>query len=367
MCITIILGPFYPVPPVLGGAVEKVHLLLAGGYSALGHEVTIVSRRYKDFPAEGIVDCIKHIALGSSYPSSSLAWILVLEFFYALRVSRNMPQSAITVTNSFFRQLLLRRRIAGKIYVHVARYPKRQMYLYSRVDRLQAVSRAVAAAIIRQAPHLSNKVVSIGNPIPDAFFCSVPIQPRKKTILFVGRIAREKGLHLLIKSFASMVKSGSLETISEWTLRIVGPHEVSQGGDGTDYFDELRQLAHELGPACTFVGPVFDQQELINEYQAASVFIYPSVAEAGEALGLAPLEAMAAGCAVIVSDLRCFDDYAEDGQSVLKFDHRCSNPAENLATKLGQFIADPRLIEEIANNGNKVARQFQLATIAGRF
>ena len=180
MRITIILGPFYPVPPVLGGAVEKVHLLLAGGYSALGHEVTIVSRRYKDFPAEGIVDCIKHIALGSSYPSSSLAWILVLEFFYALRVSRNMPQSAITVTNSFFTQLLLRRRIAGKIYVHVARYPKRQMYLYSRVDRLQAISRAVAAAIIRQAPHLSNKVVSIGYPIPRRVFCSAPIQPRKK-------------------------------------------------------------------------------------------------------------------------------------------------------------------------------------------
>jgi hypothetical protein len=67
MRIAIILGPFYPVPPVFGGAVEKVRLLLAGRYSALGHEVTIVSRRYKDFPTEGIVDCIKHIALGSSY------------------------------------------------------------------------------------------------------------------------------------------------------------------------------------------------------------------------------------------------------------------------------------------------------------
>jgi glycosyltransferase involved in cell wall biosynthesis len=133
----------------------------------------------------------------------------------------------------------------------------------------------------------------------------------------------------------------------------------------TDYFDELHQLAREIGPACRFVGPVFDQQELTNEYQAASVFIYPSVAEAGEALGLAPLKAMAAGCAVIVSNLRCFDDYAQDGQRVLKFDHRCSNPAENRATKFGQFIADPRFIEEIANNGNKVAPQFQLATVAG--
>ena len=121
MRIAIILGPCYPVPPVFGGAVEKVRLLRAGRYSALGHEVTIVSRRYKDFPAEETVDGVKHIRLASSNRSSSLAWNLVLDFFYALRVSRNLPQSAITVTNSFFTPLLLRRRIAGKIYVHVAR------------------------------------------------------------------------------------------------------------------------------------------------------------------------------------------------------------------------------------------------------
>ncbi len=366
MRITIILGPFYPVPPVLGGAVEKVHLLLAEVYAALGHEVTIISRRYKDFPAQETINGVKNIRIASSNRVSSLALNLVLDFFYALRVSRRLPPSDLTVTNSFFTPLFLRRGIAGKIYVHVARYPKRQMFLYFRADRLQAISKAVAAAIVREVPQHSNKVVTIGYPIPDAFYCSFPVQPRKKIILFVGRIAREKGVHLLIESFASLVKNGNPKTSSEWSLRIVGPHKVSEGGDGTNYFDELRQLAQELGPACTFVGPVFHQQALINEYQAASVFVYPSVAEAGEALGLAPLEAMAAGCAVVVSDLRCFDDYAEDGQSVLKFDHRCSNPDENLATKLGQFIADPRLIEKIANNGNRVARQFQLKNIAGQ-
>jgi glycosyltransferase involved in cell wall biosynthesis len=366
MRITIILGPFYPVPPVLGGAVEKVHLLLAGAYRAAGHEVTIISRRYKGFPNEEIINGIRHLRISSTDRFSSLALNLVLDFFYALRVSRTLPQSDVTVTNSFFTPLFLRRRTAGKIYVHVARYPKRQMFLYSRADRLQAISRAVAAAIIRESPHLSEKVVSIGYPIHDGFFCSAPVQPRTKTILFVGRIAREKGVHLLIKSFASMMKNGNPRTISEWTLRIVGPHEVSQGGDGPDYFNELRELAQELGPACKFIGPIFAQQELIDEYKAASIFVYPSLAEAGEALGLAPLEAMAAGCAVIVSNLCCFDDYAEEGISALKFDHQCTNPDAKLAIKLGQFIGEPRLIEEIANNGNKVANRFRLPIIAGK-
>ena len=155
-------------------------------YAALGHEVTIISRRYKDFPSKETVDGIKHIRLPSSNRFSSLAMNLALDFVYALRASRTLPPSDLTVTNSFFTPLFLRRRIAGKIYVHVARYPKRQMYLYSRVDRLQAISRAVAAAIIRQAPHLSNKVVSIGYPIPDAFFCSVPVQPREKLFSLSG-------------------------------------------------------------------------------------------------------------------------------------------------------------------------------------
>jgi hypothetical protein len=55
MRIAIILGPFLPVPPVLGGAVEKVHLALAQAYRAAGHEVTIISRRYSDFPIDEVV------------------------------------------------------------------------------------------------------------------------------------------------------------------------------------------------------------------------------------------------------------------------------------------------------------------------
>jgi hypothetical protein len=63
MHIAIILGPFLPVPAILGGAVEKVHLLLAGAYRAAGHEVTIISRRYRDLPAAEVVDGIRHIRI----------------------------------------------------------------------------------------------------------------------------------------------------------------------------------------------------------------------------------------------------------------------------------------------------------------
>src|SRR5207253_4549263 len=132
-----------------------------------------------------------------------------------------------------------------------------------------------------------------------------------------------------------------------WNLRIIGPHEISQGGDGAEYLTRLRELANPLGPRCAFVGPVFEEAALLREYQAASIFVYPSLAETGEALGLAPLEAMAAGCAVIVSSLGCFDDFIDDGTTGLKFDHRCDDPAAGLAAQLARLITEPGLLQRL--------------------
>jgi glycosyltransferase involved in cell wall biosynthesis len=364
--ITIVLGPFIPVPPVLGGSVEKVHLLLAKAYRAAGHEVIIISRKYKNFAEDEIVDGIRHIRIPSFDRASSLLVNLFLDFCYALRVSFSLPQSDVTITNSFFTPLLLPHRKAGKIYVQVGRFPKGQMLLYFRADRIQAVSRTVADAIIRQAPRLAHKVVTIGYAIPDAYFHWETERGRKKTILFVGRVAREKGLHLLLKAFASLVKSGDPVGINEWKLRIIGPYDIKQGGDGADYYAELMQLARSMGTACDLAGPLFEEQALIQEYQTASVFVYPSLAETGEALPVAPLEALAAGCAVVVSDLRCFDDYIEHGVSGLRFEHRSPHPEQNLAIALADLIAAPELIKDIAGKGNMAARDFQTSVIASK-
>src|SRR5262249_53141195 len=208
MRITIVIGPFLPVPPVLGGAVEKVHALLAAAYRAAGHEVTIVSRRYKDFPDEEAVDGIRHLRIPSFDRSSSLAVNLVLDFIYSARAALILPAADVTVTNGFFLPLLLPRRRAGKIYVHVARYPKGQMALYFRADRLQAVSQAVAEAIAVEAPRLARRVVTIGYPIPDAYFGADPAPRRQRTVLFVGRIAREKGVDVLLRGFAQALADG---------------------------------------------------------------------------------------------------------------------------------------------------------------
>jgi len=366
MHIVIILGPFLPVPPVLGGATEKVHLLLASAYRAAGHDVTIVSRRYRDFPREELIDGVRHIRIPSFGRSPWLILNLARDLCYSIYASFAQPQGDVTITNGFFLPLVLRRRKSGNIYVQVGRYPKYQMCLYFRAGRLQAVSRAVADAIVRQAPWLAPKVSVIGCAVSDAYFDSNEMPQRGKTILFVGRIAREKGISILLKAIISLQRHNADHDFNHWKLRIIGPHDVSQGGDGIEYLRELKSLARPLGSRCEFAGPIFDEGTLIREYQSAAIFVYPSLAERGESLGLAPLEAMAAKCSVVVSDLRCFDDYVVDGVTGLKFDHRVESPEENLASRLACLIVNPGLRERLAGAGHYVARQFRTRAIATR-
>jgi glycosyltransferase involved in cell wall biosynthesis len=359
MRITIVIGPFFPIPPVLGGAVEKVHLLLAGAYRAAGHEVTMISRRYKNFADDEVVDGIRHIRIRSTDRSSILVVNLLLDFCYAVRVACALPPADVTITNAFFLPLVLPHRRAGKIYVQVGRYPKGQMWLYSHADRLQAVSQAVGQAMARQVPWLKRKIVVIPYAIPDLYFAKPADAPRESVVLYVGRIAREKGIELLIQGFARLHRS-------DWRLRIIGPHAVTQGGDGVEYLSELQALAQRLGVGCEFLGPIFDQDALIREYQRGGVFVYPSLAETGESLGLAPLEAMATGCAAIVSDLRCFDDFIEDGVTGLRFDHRGADAADVLAVQLARLIGSPEFLHQVAAAGRDMAGNFRTSVIARR-
>jgi glycosyltransferase involved in cell wall biosynthesis len=364
MRITIVMGPFYPIPPLLGGATEKVHLLLAGAYRRAGHEVTIVSRRYRDLPHDETIDGVRYLRIASYDRSPRLTVNLFLDLLYAVRVARALPAADVTVTNAVFLPLILPHRRAGKIYVQVGRYPKWQIGLYVRADRIQAVSNAVGRAIARQAPWLKHKTAVIGCALPESYFAATA-EHRREIVLYVGRVAREKGIETLIAAFA-LIAGLNNANATRWRLRVVGPDAVGHGGDGPQYLAELKRLAARSGVPCDFAGPVFDQSALIGEYRKSAVFVYPSIAETGEALGLAPLEAMAAGCATIVSDLACFDDYLEDGVTGLRFDHRGADPAASLASKLERLMRDDDFRRCVGAGGRRAAGNFRVAPIAAR-
>src|SRR5438309_4331626 len=205
MRITIVLGAFFPVPPVMGGGVEKVWFALAPEFARRGHEVVLISRKMPELPSEEMIAGVKHLRVRGFDMPRSLVWLKFLDLIYSFNTMSVLPEADILVTNTFWLPILIRNLKRGKICVQVARYPKGQMRFYRRAARLQAPSHAVARAIAAEAPALANKVAVVPNPVPKLVLSGVegsateppPISAREKIILFVGRVHPEKGVHVL--------------------------------------------------------------------------------------------------------------------------------------------------------------------------
>lgn len=90
-----------------------------------------------------------------------------------------------------------------------------------------------------------------------------------RTLLFVSRVQRKKGLPNLLEVWARL----SEDLKKGWTIRIVGPDE-----DG--HVAELRAQAEKLGISkeIEFVGPRYEA-ELDSEYANANLFVLPTHSE----------------------------------------------------------------------------------------
>ena len=364
MKINCIIGPYYPVPPALAGSIEKIFLALCEEFAERGHQVTMISRQFRDFAHDEVVNAVRHIRVPSrDRPGNQLAY-RIFDVLYGLEVRKAMPAADVTIVNSVSIPLLIPHDRAGKIYVDVARYPKGQMWIYRRVDRLQPCSSHIARAICEQSPSVAHLVKPIPNAVTSIFAKETerPVDhDRSNEIVYVGRLAREKGVHLLIKAFAQIGAK-----YPDWKVLVVGPHMEQQGGDGEKFLAELKALAKTSGARIDFPGPIFDENELAARFSSSKIFVYPSVAERGEAFPIAPLEAMACGCAPVVSDLRCFDDAIEPDVNGLVFDHR-DESGSSLAQVLEELITREDLLQRIAEAAKRTSKRYVPAAVANQF
>ena len=361
MRITIAQGAFLPVPPLRGGAIEKVWFQLGKLFAAQGHEVTHVSRLCDELPENETIGGVRHLRVpGYSTPPSPLK-LKFLDYLYSRRVKRTLPDADILVTNTFWLPIIARHARFGKTYVHVGRFPKGQMRLYRGAGRLHAPSKAVAEAIRKEVPAFSSRIVSIPYPLPWQPLSPDEVQgERDPVILYVGRIAPEKGLDALVRAYVGLPEA----LRAAWQLRIVGPADISRGGGGRSYLGRLRERAAAVTSRVQFPGPLFDETQLRQELARASLFVYPSLAERGETFGLAPLEAMSCGCPVLVSGLACFQDFIENEKDGFVFDHDQDDPAPALSDKLRQLLEQPESFRRIAPAALRKASQFEASRVA---
>ena len=338
---------------------------LAEEFAARGNEVVLIPRIFPGQPARESRHGVRYERRGGFAQGRSAYLNLAKDLIYAADVVRRLPRGDILVINDFWLPVLAGwfRETAGLIVISANRFPKGQYRLYRQAARVVAASRAIEKAVIEQTPMMADRVRQIPNPLDTNKFVP-PAGGRSnrtgKKILYVGRLHPEKGIDLLVQAFRRIHQKHP-----EMSLHIVGPTEPAQGGGGQSYLLELRRLAGGL--PVTFSAPEFDVSRLAAVYLDADLFCYPSVAEKGEALPVAPLEAMSAGLPVIVSGLECFLDFLVERETGLIFDHRSGDPVLALEQKLDEALGDWSWSLELGRRARDTAQRFGFNRVAGEF
>jgi phosphatidyl-myo-inositol alpha-mannosyltransferase len=116
-------------------------------------------------------------------------------------------------------------------------------------------------------------------------------------LLFVGRLEPRKGLDQLLHAFTKLAP-----THPDLHLYVVG--------DGPDRQRCERILPSRLREAVTFLGRV-DNDDLPRWYRSADLFVAPALG--GESFGIVLIEAQAAGCVVVASDIPGYASVITDG------------------------------------------------------
>jgi glycosyltransferase involved in cell wall biosynthesis len=359
MKIAIVQGAFLPVPTKRGGAVEKVWFALGQEFARRGHEVVHYSRLSDGLPENETIAGVRHVrVLGANAPAS-LILLKWQDLLYTRRVAKILSPADVVATNTFWAPLVFSPSRHGPLWVHVQRYPKGQMILYRRAARLQTVSKVIADAIIQQAPAYRERVCIIPNPLPPLVKpAGTPVRD-PNLVLFVGRLHPEKGLDLFLEAARILHREAP-----QLRFRVVGPWESRFGGGGESFHRKLLELAGPLGAAVEFTGPVFDEAVLAAHFASAAVFVYPSIAAKGEASPVAPLEAMARGCPVVISNLDCFAETIGSGLHACRFEHTAVDAPQRFAAAVSETLANPEAWNSRSAAAVERARQFSVDRVA---
>jgi glycosyltransferase involved in cell wall biosynthesis len=236
--------------------------------------------------------------------------------------------------------------------------PNRMAYAYARAQMWTAAHRSdciltVSDASKRDILHLFNippeKIVVVYNAIDAHFSVTPPLdavarvreryQLDQRFVLYVGNIKPHKNLVRLIEAFSEL-RAGDLEDIK---LLIIGD-EISK-------LPALRHAVHrhKLHKHVRFLGYVPDDQ-LAVLYRLAAVFIFPSLYEG---FGLPPLEAMASGTPVVVSNVSSLPEVVGDA-AVLVDPH----DIDSIVDGLRSVLTNPARAEDMRRKGLERAREF---------
>mgnify|MGYP001076992345 CR=1 FL=1 len=183
-----------------------------------------------------------------------------------------------------------------------------------------------------QVEQLGGDPVLIPNGVDTSRYAAARTTPGEvPEIVFLGRLDEpRKGLDILLEALGLLDR--------EVRVTVIG------GG-------REREV-----PGVDFVGRV-SEEEKAAILGRADIYVAPNTG--GESFGIVLVEAMAAGCAVVASDLEAFAAVADDAALLFS-----TGSAADLAAQLRQLIDAPSLRQSLIAAGERRARRFDWDTVA---
>ncbi len=171
------------------------------------------------------------------------------------------------------------------------------------------------------------------------------------TVAFLGRTGEpRKGLDVLLRAWPAVAHGRP-------GVRLL----VAGHGDADRARAQVRSVMSASSASSVEVLGAIDGRTRERVLAAADVFVAPHTG--GESFGVVLLEAMAAGAAVLASDLPAFDAVLDSGRLGRLFP---TGDVGVLGTALGQLLDDPGLREQLTRRATVAVRAYDWPVVARR-
>lgn len=298
------IGLVCPYNMFRGGGVQECVLALREGIIKRGHECYIITPQPSDYngqSTEGIImvggarpfrAARTTAQISASVDTEKLNEMLERENFDLLHfhepwvpmLSRQILQRSHAINIATFHAAMSERRTSKTVERIIIPYTK-------SILKYLDVMTAVSTTATNYAKTLTaRKLIIIPNGIDLNKYHALTDEQRvkryKKTILYIGRLEKRKGVKHLLEAYQ--------------VLKHIDPHfQLVIAGDGPER-KNLEWMAKEIGvPDTKFLGYI-DEATKLKLLRESDIFCSPALY--GESFGIVLLEAMASGCVAVAGN-----------------------------------------------------------------
>ncbi len=341
------------------GGVQQHIRDLAEALIGLGHEVSVIAPADEDRPVPGYV-----VPAGKAMPVPYNGSVARLAFgpLSLNRVRRWLKDGNFDVLHVHeptvpSLSLLACWVAAGPIVatVHTAMPRSRVLLAASaalrtaleKIDGRIAVSEAARTTLVQ---HLGGDAVLIPNGVATSRYRdAIPLAGwpgEGGSIGFLGRMEEpRKGLAILLRAFEAMAPQRP------------GLRLLIAGGSG-DADDVLTKVPAQFRDRVHILGAVTEEDK-VRMLHSVDVFCSPNTG--GESFGIVTAEAMAAGAAIVASDIEAFRMVLRDGSAGQLF---ANEDAADLARAAGALLDDPARRAELSVAALDAVRDYDWSVVA---